>query len=34
MLAALLFRQVVREGTLTLVDAAGKSETVGRGSRG
>ncbi|SDF60056.1 cyclopropane-fatty-acyl-phospholipid synthase [Limimonas halophila] len=31
MLAALLFRQVVREGTLTVVDAAGKSETFGRG---
>jgi len=32
MLAALLFRQVVREGTLTVVDAAGKAETFGRGS--
>ncbi len=31
MLAAVLFRRIVREGTLTVVDAAGKSETFGQG---
>jgi cyclopropane-fatty-acyl-phospholipid synthase len=32
MLANFLFRQIVREGTLTIVDSAGKAETFGNGA--